>query len=242
MNQRRPSSASHRFWELSGGVFRCSVCDNALQTTAVRRGNKTHYYYRCRQRYNNGPRDCTSRKVFRAEKVEAEAWEKLSGLLKNPERLRVGIERMIEEQRAALRGDPTPEIERWQAEIEKAERMRDGYLDQQAEGIISMGELKAKLATLEATRKTAQRELEALSQRREKIEQLKRDAEALMERYCFEAREGLDLYTPQDKHDAYKALGINVIGHPDGTTELVGSALLEADTIVCTAETTRLSS
>ncbi len=48
-----------------------------------------------------------------------------------------------------------------------------------------------------------------------------------MERYRFEAREGLDLFTPQDRHDAYKTLGINVIAHPDGSTELTGSVLMD---------------
>ena len=32
-----------------------------------------------------------------------------------------------------------------------------------------------------------------------------------MELYRQQAREGLDLYTPQDRHDAYKTLGIKVI-------------------------------
>lgn len=44
-----------------------------------------------------------------------------------------------------------------------------------------------------------------------------------MELYCQQAREGLDLYTPQDRHDAYRALGIKVIAHADGSTELTGS-------------------
>jgi site-specific DNA recombinase len=241
VDRRRPSSAGHRFWELSGGVIRCGVCGNALQTTAVRRGNKTHYYYRCRQRYNNGLRDCTNSKVFRAEKVEAEAWEELSGLLKDPERLRVGIECMIEEQRAALRRDPDKELRHWHTELEKAERMRDGYLEQQAEGIISMAELKAKLAALGERRKVAENELDKLAHHQERIAELERDAEALMERYRFEAREGLDLFTPEDRHDAYEALRIKVIARSDGMAELAGSAL-EADSIVCTTETTRSSS
>ena len=65
---------------------------------------------------------CPNKKIHRADKIETEAWEKLSGLLKDPERLRVGIERMHEEQRAALRGDPTRELNHWHGELEKIER------------------------------------------------------------------------------------------------------------------------
>jgi hypothetical protein len=55
--------------------------------------------------------------------------------------------------------------------------------------------------------------------------ELESEAEALMERYRFEARKGLDLYTPQDRFDTYKALGLKVIAYPDGTTELIGGLL-----------------
>jgi hypothetical protein len=59
--------------------------------------------------------------------------------------------------------------------------------------------------------------------------ELERDAEELMTLYREQAREGLDLYTPQDRHDAYKTLGIKVIAHPDGTIELTGSVLVGVD-------------
>jgi hypothetical protein len=154
-------------------------------------------------------------------------WEELSTLLKDPERLRTGIERMLEEQRAAHCGDPGRELKHWHGELEKIKRMRSGYLDQQAKEIISMAELKAKIAALDERRTVVEQELRKRLQQQERIAQLERDTEALMERYRFEAREGLDLYTPQDRHEAYKALGIKVIAHPDGTTELTGSALVE---------------
>jgi hypothetical protein len=37
----------------------------------------------------------------------------------------------------------------------------------------------------------------------------------------------LDLYTPQDRYDAYKTLGIKVIAYPDVSTELTGSVLTD---------------
>ncbi len=224
---RAPATTGY-FWQLSGGVMRCGGCGHAMSgvTAPPNKQGIRRRYYRCHHRAKNGTHMCPNGKSHRADKIEVEVWEKLSGLLKNPERLRVGIKRMIEEQRAALR-NPTREFSHWHAELQKIERMRSGYLDQQAEGIISMAELKAKLADLEERRLTATRELDKITHHQERIEQLERDAEALMERYCFEAREGLDLYTPQDKHDAYKALGINVIAYPDGTAELTSSVLLE---------------
>jgi hypothetical protein len=49
--------------------------------------------------------------------------------------------------------------------------------------------------------------------------ELERDAEVL---YRLQAREGLDPFTPEDKHETYKTLRIKVIAHPDGSVELTG--------------------
>ena len=48
-----------------------------------------------------------------------------------------------------------------------------------------------------------------------------------MERYTSEASEGLDLYTLEDRHDAYRRLGIKVISYPDGTLELTSDVIVE---------------
>lgn len=48
-----------------------------------------------------------------------------------------------------------------------------------------------------------------------------------MGRYSIAAREGLDLYAPEDRHEAYRAMGIKVIAYPDGSLELTGDALGE---------------
>jgi site-specific DNA recombinase len=221
---RRPATTGY-FWQLSGGIMRCGECGHAMSGNYAGNKGKRRPYYRCHHRARNGAEVCPNKKQHKAEKIEAEAWEKLSTLLRNPERLCIGIKQMIEGQRAALRRDPTHELQHWHGELQKIERMRSGYLDQQAEGVISMSELKGKLAALDERRMVAERELEKLTRHRERIAELERDAEALMELYTYQAREGLDLYTPQDKHNAYKTLGINVIAHPDGSTELTGSVL-----------------
>jgi hypothetical protein len=67
--------------------------------------------------------------------------------------------------------------------------------------------------------------LEAVRDKAERLASLKLETEALIEAYSSKAHAGLDLYTPQDRFDAYKALGLKVIAHPDGTTELTGGPL-----------------
>lgn len=186
-------------------------------TAQPRKDGSRPRHYRCHHRARNGAEACPNKKQHRADQIEAEVWEEVSSLLKDPERLRAGVERLLEEQRAAHRGDvESRELRHWRGELEKVERMRGGYLDQQAEGVISMAELKVKLAALDERRTVAERELDKLMRQQERMAQLERDTEALMERYRFEAREGLDLFTPEDRHDAYRTLGLKVIAHPDG--------------------------
>jgi hypothetical protein len=177
----------------------------------------------------NGTEACPNGVHHRVEKIEAEAWAEVSALLKDPERLRVGVDRIIEERKkSALRRDPARESTHWHEELEKVENMRSGYLDQQAEGLISMAELRGKLATLEERRRVAERELGEIARYEERLAELERGLEELTALYREQAREGLDLYTPQDRHNAYRSLGIHVIAHPDGSTELTGSVLAEA--------------
>jgi hypothetical protein len=223
---RQPATSGY-VWQLSGGVMRCGGCGHAMSgvSSVANKDGTRRRYYRCHHRARNGKHTCPNAKVYRAEKLEPEVWKEVSDLLKDPERLQVGVERMIEEKRGALRGAPTREYEHWRGELGKVERMRSGFLDQQAEGLISMAELKAKLAGLNKKRDAADSELEKLARNREIIAELERDAKALMERYRFEAREGLDLYTPEDRHDAYRTLGLKVIALPDGTIEVTGDAL-----------------
>lgn len=224
---RRPASTGY-LWQLSGGVMRCGGCGRAMSgvTGPPRKDGTRPRHYRCYNRVRNGAEACPNGTHHRAEKIEAEAWAKVSALLKDPERLRVGVDRMMEERRkSALRADPAQESKHWYGELEKVESMRSGYLDQQAEGLISMAELRDKLAALEEKRLVAERELGEIACHQERLAELERGLGELTALYREQAREGLDLYTPQDRHDAYRTLGINAIAYPGGSVELTGSVL-----------------
>ena len=223
---RMPASTGY-FWQLSGGIIHCGGCGHAMSGVHTGNKGKRRQYYRCHHRARNGPGTCPNAKHHRADWIEAEVWREVLSLLKEQERLRTGIECFIEQERATLQNAPTYGLRHWRAELEKIDRRPDGHLDQQAEGLISMAELKRKLAALEERREVAERELGKLVRHEEYLAELEWDAKALMERYSFEAREGLDLYTPEDRHDAYRALGIKVISYPDGTLELTSGALGE---------------
>jgi hypothetical protein len=85
-------------------------------------------------------------------------------------------------------------------------------------------------------RALAQRELEALRHHEEAIARLERDRDALLESYAATAPEALDSLPPEERHNLYKMFRLEVLAHPDGTTELVLGVLLSYEE-VCTTET-----
>ncbi len=77
---------------------------------------------------------------------------------------------------------------------------------------------------LDETRKTAERELEALRSHQKRIEELERDKEdALLESYAGLAPEILAGLTPEERHQVYKMLRVRAVVHVDGTLEVSGA-------------------
>jgi hypothetical protein len=94
--------------------------------------------------------------------------------------------------------------------LAEVERKRSGYLDLAAEGLMDRDELRTKLAALEETRETAQRELAALRGRTERLQEFEQDAEAILEVYTKLASDALDVLTPEKRQRFYRVLGLRV--------------------------------
>jgi hypothetical protein len=147
----------------------------------------------------------------------------VSGLLRDPERLREGLDEMIEQERKALRGDPDKQAKAWLGKLTDVGRKRARFQDMAAEGLISFHELRGTVLELDETRRTAERELEALRGRQEIVEQLKRDRDTLLEHYADMVPEALDELTPEARHQVYRMLRLEVYVHPDGDLDIRGA-------------------
>src|SRR5215211_437140 len=224
-----PSKLGGRFWELSGALMRCGVCKRAMEPVDLyyrtRSGKKgVICYYRCREA-NRRKETCPNNKSIRSDKAHPEIWNLVSGLLSDPERLRAGLDAMIDEQRGALRGDREREAKVWFERLAALDRKRGGYLDLAAEGIMDRDELRAKLAELQEDRETAEREIAAIEGRRERLEQMERDRETVMEHYAGTVPESLDDLSPEERHQIYKMLRLEVLAYPDKSLEVSGAIL-----------------
>jgi site-specific DNA recombinase len=219
-----PSSAGRRVWELSGGIIKCGECGRNMMIHSVlaARAKGRRFYYRCRTRNRDGAGGCGHRKCHRADEVEPRVWDLISGLLKDPERLKAGLEEMIEQERAGLRGDPDQEAKAWLERLSEVDQERRGYLRLAAKGVLTDEELDEALAELEDTRQTAEKELRAISARRETLEKLERDKEALLESYARMTPAALDALSPEERHQVYKMLRLTVEISPDGSLDVSG--------------------
>jgi hypothetical protein len=121
---------------------------------------------------------------LRAEETEAIVWSFVSSFLKDPERLRVGLRHLIEEERKAMRGDPERETKVWLDELAEVDRQRARAQDLAIQGLLSPDELREKLAQLEEQRRTAECELETLRTRMERLARLELEADAVLEQYA----------------------------------------------------------
>jgi len=129
---------------------------------------------------------------------------------------------MIEQEREGLYGDPEQEAKVWMEKLAEVDRMRSSYQDLAAKGLMTFEELGEKLQDLEETRRTAERELEVLRSRRERLEELERDKEVLLESYAGMALEALNSLLPEERHQVYKILRLKVVANVDSTLELSG--------------------
>jgi hypothetical protein len=236
-DNRRPSNAGRRFWEVSGGILRCGVCGHKAATHSVRANSGTHFhfYYHCRNHRVNGNGACTHKRSHRGVDLEERVWRLVSGLLKDPERLRAGLDEMVEAERAGMRGDPEAEATAWLARLSALDAKRSRYQDMAAESHITFDELGTKLRGLEAERASAERELEELNLRRSRLEAMERDKETLLEHYASMVPEALDELTGEERHQVYRMLRLQAYFYPDGDLDVRG-VLRDA---VCTQSDTR---
>ncbi len=220
-DNRRPTRSGHKFFELSG-LLRCSQCGYTMggkTTSGVRSRGRLYFYYRCggHFRSSNG---CDHTKQHRAEEAEAKVWQYVRTLMENPEELRADLERMIEMKRKETRRDPERDAKTWLDRLAEVDRQRARAQEMAIQGLLEYDELRAKLASLKATRETAERELAILKDQEETITELERDTEAVLQHYAAVAPEALDSLTPEERRHLYKLLQLKALQHPDGRVEV----------------------
>src|SRR5215212_4800027 len=129
---------------------------------------------------------------------------------------------MIERERPGTRGNPDREAAAWLQTLSDADQERRGYLRLAAKGQMSDEEIEEALTELEETRATAEEELRIVRGRKEALEELERDKDALLRSYAQLTPEALDSLTPEERRQVYNMLRLKVEVGADGSMEARG--------------------
>ncbi len=161
-SNRPASSAAGRFWTLSRGIMICGGCGRNMATHTVGKKDKgkVHRYYRCQSTGDTIKGTCPNPVHAPAERAEAAVWEWIVDLECEPRRIVALPDRRIEVERRRLRGDPEKEARELRRRIDDTAVRRANYQDQQAEGLMTIDELRARLEALAEERAGLERQIE----------------------------------------------------------------------------------
>jgi site-specific DNA recombinase len=208
-----------RQWELRS-LMRCQ-CGRKMQTrtTQLKSGNRYHYYHCPRSGKRAYP---CKQKSLRAEKVEATIWDFVCGMLKRPERIRASMDQLISHERDGRRSDPEREAAAWAEKAAECVRLRGAYQDQQAAGLMTLAELGSKLEELESTRRMVEDEIAALAAQAERVEELERDRDTLLEFYAGAVPGALDRLDGGERNRVYRMLKLEITPREDDILDVRG--------------------
>jgi site-specific DNA recombinase len=224
-DNKRTANKGRRFFELGGMVY-CGGCGKKMLYHASVSKGRMYPYYKCRRVTRDGKGACPSGGYphnHRAETLEERVWQSVSGLMGNPQQLRSDLERMIELEGSRSQGNPDLEMEVWLEKLAEAEGMRSGYQDLTANCLMTHEELGSKLERLEEIRAVAERELETLRRKKERVERLEQDKETLLESYARMAPEALEALSAEERHRLYRMLRLRVVVNPDRSIKMTGA-------------------
>jgi SMC interacting uncharacterized protein involved in chromosome segregation len=146
-----------------------------MRTLTTKSGDgPTYHYYTCGRRRTLGKMCSCTQKSLRSSEVEPPVWDFVSDLVTDPEKIRAGMEALIEQERASEPRDLDREAKVWTKKLAEYTHLRSAYQDQQAAGLMTLQELGAKLEKLKEGRKEAERELMALRSRQQHVESWRR--------------------------------------------------------------------
>jgi hypothetical protein len=120
--------------------------------------------------------------------------------LRDPERMRAGLDRLIEKDRTNAGRDPERDADFWSRKMLEVDAERRGYHRLAVKDHMTDEELAAALSELDEIREAAKRELETARARGEALQRLERDRDALMESYAGMVGGALDDLAPEERH------------------------------------------
>jgi Recombinase zinc beta ribbon domain len=196
-------------------MVRCG-CGRKMSTRTAKVGGRLYHYYVCNRPAVEKRAGRCAQRCIRAVNFEDMVWRFVSDLLKHPDRIRVGIDKLVERERTGGSVDTEREALYWAEKVEECSHLRSAFQDQQAAGLMTLEELGSKLKKLEQTRQVAEAEIAVLSAREERARQLEADRDSLVASYAATVPEALDSLAGEERSRVYRMLNLEVKPEAEG--------------------------
>ncbi len=137
-------------------------------------------------------------------------WDFVSGVLKDPEKIRRGMEALIRRQREGTHEYSAKNAEEWEEKLSEYARLRRAYQDQQAAGLMTLDELRSRLEELDELHKVAETELATFRRFQERAEELEKDRDAVLASLASRVPEALDTISGEGRNRHYRTLRMKI--------------------------------
>jgi len=184
-------------------------------TNTSRYKDNAYHYYRCKRSTAYGPDACPQR-MIRIERVEPLVRDFVFGVLSDPDTIQRGLDSLIQLETEEVREDPEQEVETMAERLSQNSHLRRAYQDQQAEGLMTLEELAAKIEELEDTRKVLEADLASLERSQQKAKELESDRDAVVASLAATIPEALENLAGEEINAVYRKLRLRLIPSEEG--------------------------
>jgi site-specific DNA recombinase len=213
-NNYKARSDAKYFYELRGMVY-CGECGVKFNPRHTTRHGKDYRYYRCQKGAKWGHDVCGGR-PRRADYLEDEVALYVGNLIDDPTRLQAQLDAAIAQESSR---NPDEDVTSWLRVVEKCDRERAKYQDMYVADLMSLDELRQKIAELDETRTTAEEHLANARAGQNRVEELRATKKAMLEAYTAGiAYDGIYSFPAEMRHEIYQALGLKVTVDEDSLT------------------------
>lgn len=218
-DNRPPRRAGHREFELAG-ILRCAHCGRSMVSSRTRNRSRDYFYYICSSYKRDGREACQMNRSLPAHKVERLVLHAVLEAVKDRDELiRQALERFEDERDRLLRGNGV-DAASWRRELEGLERQRAQYQRAFAEEAMSLEDLRARTAEVEAEKVHVEGLLAEQESRTEKLEELEAERDHTIDLIENGMWTELGITEPEARRHRYTEIGLQAQADVDGKIRL----------------------
>jgi site-specific DNA recombinase len=216
----RPSrSTSKRAYELRS-VIRCAECGCLMITNRKVSNGREYHYYRCARYMRDGLKACSNNRSLPAAATERKVLHAVLDAVKDRDDLIRRAEERYEAERRRITRAGVSDAAAWRAELDNLERRRANYQRAFGADALSLGDLKARTAELDAESAHVEDLIAEHERRAERLAEIEADRDRTVALIREGAWSELGITAPEARNARYREIGLEAKADADGEITL----------------------